>query len=51
VPWTRRRRRLPDLDPFNQMLAIFETAAHLDLLVARGTARRREVGDLLCYSA
>jgi glyoxylase-like metal-dependent hydrolase (beta-lactamase superfamily II) len=34
--WTRREHRLADLDPFNGMLAIFETAAHLDLLVAQG---------------
>jgi glyoxylase-like metal-dependent hydrolase (beta-lactamase superfamily II) len=31
--WTRRERHLDDLDPFNQMLAILETAAHLDLLL------------------
>lgn len=36
VTWTRRHRALGDLDPFNRMLAIFETAAHLDLLVAQG---------------
>jgi glyoxylase-like metal-dependent hydrolase (beta-lactamase superfamily II) len=35
VPWTKRRRALADLDTFNQMLAVFETAAHLDLLVSR----------------
>jgi len=34
--WTRRERKLADLDPFNQMLAIAETAAHLELLVAQG---------------
>ena len=34
--WTRREHRLADLDPFNAMLAVFETAAHLDLLVAQG---------------
>lgn len=28
--------RIDDLDPFNQMLAILETAAHLDLLAAQG---------------
>jgi glyoxylase-like metal-dependent hydrolase (beta-lactamase superfamily II) len=36
VPWTRRRRSLDELDPFNAMLAIFETVAHLDLLAAQG---------------
>ena len=34
--WTRRQHRLADLDPFNAMLAVFETGAHLDLLVAQG---------------
>ena len=36
LTWTRRERRLPELDPFNTMLAVSETAAHLDLLVAQG---------------
>lgn len=36
LPWTRRRHRLEDLDPFNAMLATLETAAHLDVLVERG---------------
>lgn len=34
--WTRRQSVVDDLDPFNQMLAIAETAAHLELLVAQG---------------
>jgi glyoxylase-like metal-dependent hydrolase (beta-lactamase superfamily II) len=38
--WTRRERQLEDLDPFNQMLAITETVAHLLVLVAQGRARR-----------
>ena len=33
--WTRRERRLSELDPFNTMLAVAETGAHLDLLVAQ----------------
>jgi glyoxylase-like metal-dependent hydrolase (beta-lactamase superfamily II) len=36
LTWTRREHRLGDLDVFNRMLAVCETAAHLDLLVARG---------------
>jgi glyoxylase-like metal-dependent hydrolase (beta-lactamase superfamily II) len=39
LTWTRRERDLDDLDPFNQMLAVLETAAHLDLLVMRGQLR------------
>ena len=34
--WTRREHKVEDLDPFNQMLAIAETAAHLELLAAQG---------------
>src|SRR5690606_30827313 len=30
LPWTRHERAFDDLDPFNQMLAVNETAAHLD---------------------
>ena len=34
--WTRRDRQLGELDPVNQMLAVIETRAHLELLVAQG---------------
>ena len=40
LTWTRRERTLADLDPFNAMLAICETGAHLDLLVAQGRLTR-----------
>jgi glyoxylase-like metal-dependent hydrolase (beta-lactamase superfamily II) len=36
LPWTRRQRRFDELDMFNQILAIFETMAHLRVLVERG---------------
>ena len=36
LPWTRRRRVLADMDPFNGMLAVLETQAHLDVLAERG---------------
>lgn len=36
LPWTRRRRRLSELDLHNQMLAVLETMAHLDVQVTRG---------------
>jgi glyoxylase-like metal-dependent hydrolase (beta-lactamase superfamily II) len=36
LPWTRRKRKFADLDPMNQLLAVGETAAHLEVLVARG---------------
>ncbi|GAY11905.1 MBL fold metallo-hydrolase [Pseudonocardia sp. N23] len=36
LAWTRRGRTLAELDPFNRMLAILETAVHLEVLVERG---------------
>jgi glyoxylase-like metal-dependent hydrolase (beta-lactamase superfamily II) len=39
LTWTRRERKLGDLDPFSQMLAVLETGAHLDLLVMQGRLR------------
>jgi hypothetical protein len=39
LPWTRHNRRLAELDMFNQMLAIYETLAHLRVLVERGWLR------------
>ena len=36
LTWTRRERVFTELDPFNAMLAVSETGAHLDLLVAQG---------------
>lgn len=36
LPWTRHEMHLDDLDLFNVALAVLETRAHLELLVARG---------------
>jgi glyoxylase-like metal-dependent hydrolase (beta-lactamase superfamily II) len=46
VPWTRRERQFDELDTFNQMLAVNETVAHLDLLAERGelSLGRSELG-------
>lgn len=44
LTWTRRERPFADLDPFNQMLAVTETAAHLDLLVAQGRLAATDTG-------
>lgn len=33
LTWTRRNRSFEELDPFNQMIAVCETVAHLDVLV------------------
>jgi len=40
LPWTRRQRRLTELDIMNQLLATGETAAHLEVLVVRGQLTR-----------
>jgi glyoxylase-like metal-dependent hydrolase (beta-lactamase superfamily II) len=49
MTWTRRNRALVDLDPFNQMLGVMETAAHLDLLVAQGRLNATEVDGVRLY--
>jgi glyoxylase-like metal-dependent hydrolase (beta-lactamase superfamily II) len=51
LTWTRRERKLADLDQFNQMLAVAETAAHLDLLVAQGRLRMTETDGLRFYQS
>jgi glyoxylase-like metal-dependent hydrolase (beta-lactamase superfamily II) len=48
LTWTRRERSFADLDPFNQMLAVAETQAHLDLLVAQSRLRIVET-DGICH--
>jgi glyoxylase-like metal-dependent hydrolase (beta-lactamase superfamily II) len=40
LPWTRHLRAFADLDVFNQMLAVIETATHLELLADRGDLDR-----------
>lgn len=48
LPWTRHEHRFDTLDMFNGSLAVLETLAHLDVLVARGLATRTTApeGDL-----
>ncbi|MFL6141630.1 MAG: MBL fold metallo-hydrolase [Labedaea sp.] len=48
--WTRRERTLADLDPFNQMLAVIETGAHLDVLVLGGELTCAEDAGVRHYS-
>lgn len=50
LPWTRRERRLDELDDMNMMLAVMETAAHLDVLVERGALRCTEDGEVARYT-
>jgi glyoxylase-like metal-dependent hydrolase (beta-lactamase superfamily II) len=48
--WTRRQHELKDLDPFNGMLAVFETGAHLDLLAVQGRLSTVLTGGVRHYS-
>lgn len=47
--WTSRGRAYDELHLFDRMLAVLETAAHLDVLVLRDTLRRDESGDTVAY--
>jgi glyoxylase-like metal-dependent hydrolase (beta-lactamase superfamily II) len=47
--WTRRGRQLAELDPFNQMLAVIETRAHLELLTAQGRLDGSEQDGVVYY--
>lgn len=49
--WTRRERELRELDPYNTMLAVLETKAHLDVLAERNTISRRHHHGRLDYRA
>jgi glyoxylase-like metal-dependent hydrolase (beta-lactamase superfamily II) len=44
LPWTRRERAFSELDGFNQMIAVCETMAHLDVLLSRGEVEVDHVG-------
>jgi glyoxylase-like metal-dependent hydrolase (beta-lactamase superfamily II) len=48
--WTRRLRKLGELDAFNKMLAISETRAHLDLLAYQGKLAVSEVDGIRHYA-
>ena len=49
--WTRRGRTFASLDPFNQMIAICETMAHLDVLADRGLVAAAEDDHPTVFSA
>jgi glyoxylase-like metal-dependent hydrolase (beta-lactamase superfamily II) len=51
LTWTRRERHFDDLDTFNQMMAVMETAAHLDVLVAQGRLRASVTDGVVHYAA
>jgi glyoxylase-like metal-dependent hydrolase (beta-lactamase superfamily II) len=48
--WTRREHKLVDLDPFNAMLASFETGAHLELLALQGRLTATLVDGVRTYT-
>jgi len=50
LPWTRRRHRLPDMDVFNQVLAVNETMAHLRVLAERGRLRETRAGSVAQFT-
>ena len=50
ITWTRRERRLDELTGFNMMLAIMETALHLDLLVAQGRLKAQRIDGVDHYT-
>jgi glyoxylase-like metal-dependent hydrolase (beta-lactamase superfamily II) len=49
--WTRHERELSELNSFNQMLAVLESAAHLDVLVERGDLASALVDGTTVYSS
>jgi glyoxylase-like metal-dependent hydrolase (beta-lactamase superfamily II) len=49
MTWTSRQRKLTELDPVNQTLAVCETAFHLDLLVAQASATAELTDDVRRY--
>lgn len=49
LEWTRSRRAFSDLNDFDKMLAICETAAHLDVLVHRGELTDLVVDGIRLY--
>jgi glyoxylase-like metal-dependent hydrolase (beta-lactamase superfamily II) len=45
IRWTRRQQRFGDLETISQLLAVGETASHLELLVIRGQLARYRDDD------
>lgn len=49
IPWTRRNRTRDELGPFDQVMAAFETLAHLNLLVLQGRLSSEDNGKTRLY--
>ncbi|MDT4935160.1 MAG: hypothetical protein QOK11_3052 [Pseudonocardiales bacterium] len=50
LTWTRRQRHFDELDLFNQVMAVNETMAHLEVLVERGWLRRETLDGVEFFS-
>jgi glyoxylase-like metal-dependent hydrolase (beta-lactamase superfamily II) len=51
LTWTKRRRTYAELDPFNQVLAVIEAAAHLDVLVTQGRLLSEDTDGVRHYTS
>lgn len=51
LPWTRRERALSELSPMDQLMAVHETRAHLEVLELRGQVCRTTGDEIDEYSA
>ena len=49
LKWTRKGKALKELDPFNQALAILETAFHAEVLVAQARLTADHQDDVRCF--
>ena len=47
--WTRHHRQLADLDLFNQIMAVHETMAHLQVLVERGVLVNERIDGIVRF--
>jgi glyoxylase-like metal-dependent hydrolase (beta-lactamase superfamily II) len=50
LTWTRHQRGFGELEVFDRGMAVMETRAHLDLLMARGVVSRTEHGGCRVYT-
>lgn len=50
LAWTRRLRTFDELDTFNQMMAVHETVAHLEVLTERGWLTRSVVEGIVHFA-
>jgi glyoxylase-like metal-dependent hydrolase (beta-lactamase superfamily II) len=51
LTWTRHRRAFDDLDMFNQIMAVHETMAHLEVLAERGGVNRSVADGIVRFAA